>query len=279
MLRNDHKVKLRIKDDVENIPDISIMILGTPGCGKSSLVSKLIDDTFSGDYVTDDIPPRNAVIEAYQRQIPLIINQTYTHQTYQAQGNDLDYPLEEWIPIYELVIVAFDLSNELSITTAINSVSDFIENAKNGRGDFKKLLLVGNKVDIDLAPPDSKLGQTQAWLKDILQKMREEVGAAPYNMHVNYIETSAKTGENVNLLFETAATMVLANRGMLISNREEVIKEKEKDADVVYARKRKTANTALFKSAEGKDKDKGKEKDKSHGKADVSYQRRRDPKG
>jgi len=81
-----------------------------------------------------------------------------------------------------IYVLVFDLARE----DTFEDIKSWINFIKNTAGEKSKIILVGNKKDLGKKIPD-----------DVIKNYLRE-----NNSIVDYLETSAKTGENVQKLFE-----------------------------------------------------------------------------
>jgi len=101
-------------------------------------------------------------------------------------------------------ILVFDLTNK---NTLLNIEYWIHEALKNSLGTIKIFILVGNKKDL-VRKISNKEGI------DFSEKLSKEL-----EITISYIETSAKTGENINFLFEKIAESYLINEKLLQKNK------------------------------------------------------------
>lgn len=104
-----------------------------------------------------------------------------------------------------VAIVVFDLSNKQSF----QNIKDWVQDVKNERGENAVIVVVGNKLD---KKEDRLVTFEEA------SKEANEIGAA-------YLETSAKTGQNVDELFSVIGKILPAmDRPSVHTDRSEIAK-------------------------------------------------------
>ena len=158
--------------------DFSIILVGDSYVGKTSILKKFIDDEFNEETkctISVDFRCKNLKIDK-NLYASLKIFDTAGQEKYrsltksyyrQAQG----------------IILVFDLTNEISFSKLNKWINEINENTEN-----VVIILVGNKADSS----DRKV-----------DKINAENYAKERN--IKYIETSAKEGTNILLLFEELA--------------------------------------------------------------------------
>ena len=85
-----------------------------------------------------------------------------------------------------VAVIVFDITNK---QTFVNC-DKWVEDVKNERGDDAAIVIVGNKID-----------RTEERAVTV-----DEAQAKAKSLEAFYLETSAKTGDNVKLLFKQIAT-------------------------------------------------------------------------
>jgi GTPase SAR1 family protein len=91
------------------------------------------------------------------------------------------------------IIVVFDVTNKTSMTNVHNWIEAFWNVDRSlSRSDIP-VVIFGNKIDLRDSVPDAIPTETAKEYVDILSKK--------YQMNIDYIETSALTGENIKYAF------------------------------------------------------------------------------
>ena len=172
---NDSNIDEKLDLEDSKTLDFNVILLGDSNVGKTSILYKFIDGTFS-DLLTSTI---NVEFKAKNLKIDknlyakLAIYDTAGQERYRAITRQYYHNANG-------VILVFDLTNEISFTKLNGWIKDINDNAGN-----VEVILVGNKSDLE----DRKI-----------TKYKAENYAKEKN--VKYIETSAKEGTNILLLFE-----------------------------------------------------------------------------
>ena len=175
---------------------LKIVFLGDGGVGKTSIARRYLGESFRTDY--------RATIGAdfYVRK------DTYTFQglgTFKFHWQIFDLAgqptFKQVRPIYyqraKAAIMVFDVSRPETFYSIPNWLKEFWTHA----GGAYPFILVGNKIDLrsQMACLSPEYGQRYA------QTLSRSLG-----FPIPYVETSAKTGENINKAFETLAHTLAA---------------------------------------------------------------------
>ena len=157
--------------------DFTIIMLGPPSSGKTSLVRRYIDKLFSEKYeVTVGLDFKYKKFNYKDYIIRLQIFDTAGTETFQSIA--ANYYKRSFG-----ALIVFDLSDK----EYFESLDSWINNYKENRDDRKDELiyLIGNKCDLD---------KREIQKEDIVDLMRK------HNLK-KYYEVSAKTGKNVDTVF------------------------------------------------------------------------------
>ncbi|MHA1785856.1 MAG: Rab family GTPase [Candidatus Helarchaeota archaeon] len=155
-----------------------ICVIGDPGVGKTTLMLRYTEETFNELYIpTVGVQVSQKHLKKNDSNIQLNIWDIAG----QAKFQNFRKLFYEGSFGY---FVVFDVTNLESFKNSINWHKDFQKVAKS---KIKEGILIGNKIDLS---KDRKVSQHTAL------KYSKSLG-------LNYIETSAKTGENVDLIFQT----------------------------------------------------------------------------
>jgi len=162
-----------------------LVFLGDQSVGKTSIINRFIFDTFDGkNHPTVGIDFISKTLYYDDKSIKL--------QLWDTAGQERFRTL---IPTYirdcHIAIVVFDLTTRASF----NSLSKWVEDVRNERGNDVVLVIVGNKADV----PDKIVIPT------------EEGEAKSRELETLYMEVSAKTGYNINNLFQMIANYLPGN--------------------------------------------------------------------
>lgn len=164
-----------------------VIIVGDPAVGKTSLIRKFVKHQFEKDYiptvgVSISKEPIEMEIGGRKLKINLMLwdlagqPQFYLlHKVYYNGANG--------------IILSFDLTRTHTYSNLKNWHSELV---KDGLSDLP-MLLVGNKSDLK---DERKISLAH------INHMKEQLNIQ------NYVETSALTGQNVNILFKTIARRI-----------------------------------------------------------------------
>ncbi|RZC34994.1 Ras and/or Nfu N domain containing protein [Asbolus verrucosus] len=177
-----------LKNGVQNmlqfyIPEVlgveqkyKLVFLGEQSVGKTSIITKFMYDSFDTAY-------QATVGIDFLSKTMYLTDKTVRLQLWDTAGQERFRSL---IPAYirdsSVAVIVYDVTNQESFHQTTKWISD----VRTERGDAVIVFLVGNKVDLsDLRQVSSEQGE---------EKARE--------LNVAFIETSAKVGLNIKLLFK-----------------------------------------------------------------------------
>lgn len=170
-----------------------LLLIGDSGVGKTSLLMRYTDDKFSGTFIsTIGIDFRMKKIRINDTTIKLQIWDTAGQERFKTITSAYYRGAHAMIYVFDLS----DIKTFKNIPTWISNVQSYTD-TKNIKG-----ILIGTKCDLPRAVP-----------KDLIEKITKE-------HNIKYLETSSKTGYNVNEVFETITTE-------LINDTPEVVKRGE----------------------------------------------------
>lgn len=160
------------------IPTNKVIILGSQGVGKSSLIKSFLYEIFDDSYQpTVGIEFVTTTMHSSQRYVRL--------QMWDTAGQERFYSiLPSYVRDSILTIIVYDITNPLSFRQA----SRWIDVIRAEEHREVKIMLVGNKTDI-------------CEERQITTDEGERTSKAK---NVMFIETSAKTRSNVKQMFELA---------------------------------------------------------------------------
>jgi len=158
---------------------IKLLLIGDSGVGKSCLLLRFSDDTFTTSFITTiGIDFKVRTVELDGRRVKLQIWDTAGQERFRtittayyrgAMG----------------ILLVYDVTDESSF----NNIRNWIRNIEQHASDNVNKVLVGNKVDMDA----KRVVSTAQG-----QKLADEYG-------IKFFETSAKTNQNVEEVFFTIA--------------------------------------------------------------------------
>ena len=181
---------------------LKILLLGDSGVGKTCLMIKFTDKKFNeNNSSTIGLEIKNKIIQIDDKQIKLNILDTAGQEKYRSITKN-------FIRNADGIIFVFDLSDKDSF----KNIKDWLITTDEVKNNFQKIL-VGNKLDL------SK--------RDIEKEKAEEYSE---NHGMNYFETSAKKGTNVELIFKEIAGLILSNKPeKLVNNKTMKLKNQSKN--------------------------------------------------
>ena len=170
-------------EDLKKLTSIALtaILVGDSNVGKTSIVNKFISGTFE--------PKAKCTINVeFNTKNLKIDNNLYADlKIYDTAGQEKYRALtKSYYRNADGIILVFDLTNESSFNKLNKWINDINESTKN-----IEIILVGNKADLI----NRKISKTQA------------ENFAKENKY-KYIETSAKEGTNILLLFEELASSI-----------------------------------------------------------------------
>ena len=164
-----------------------LVFIGDQSVGKTSIISRFQFDTFDDHYQT------TIGIDFVSKTVP-VDDGTVRLQLWDTAGQERFRSL---IPSYirdsHVAVVVFDITNRESF----ESTSKWIADVRAQRGNDAIIVLVGNKTDLA-----AQRAVTTA-----------ELEAQAAEQEIMFIETSAKEGFNIKLLFRRLATALPALEG------------------------------------------------------------------
>ena len=167
---------------------IELITLGDQQVGKSSLLQRFSDDRYSGNYITTiGIDFKIKYLQIDGKNIKLLMWDTAGQERFRTMTM-------QYFNKADCVIFAYDCTSEESFNSMRHWIRQF-ESHTNGRTDIEKVL-VGNKSDMT----DEKMIEA------------EQGAALAAEFGMNFYETSAKSGLNVQLVFSSLAQKVKDKR-------------------------------------------------------------------
>jgi small GTP-binding protein len=163
-----------------------IIFIGDEGVGKTSLVARYATSQFKADY----LPTLGANVVAkeysYENRILTLLVWDIAGQEMFSQVRDKYYGGTS------MAVLVYDVTSKKTLTNTKNWLADM----RSAASANTPLLLVGNKTDL----PNRSVSREDG------EKLARELGAS-------FLETSAKTGENVRKLFDVVAKLLIDRYG------------------------------------------------------------------
>ena len=216
--RNDSSFDEKEYEQNLKTVEYKIILLGDSGVGKTSIIKKFINNEFNEDIkCTIDI-------DSLYKSIKINKNLYTKLKIYDTAGQEKYRSLiKKYYQGTDGIILVFDLTSENSFNKLKSWINEISENTEKAQ-----IILVGNKADLIERKIDEDKAETFAKQRDM-----------------KYIETSAKEGTNILLLFEELAL--------------DINKKKQNDSSVVelehvdtYVFRRREINKEIKSKKESK---------------------------
>ncbi|KAI1136160.1 P-loop containing nucleoside triphosphate hydrolase protein [Hypoxylon sp. FL0543] len=181
------------------------LVLGAKGCGKTSILERFCHGTFAVEDRPPDVSEQDVDEESERdyRHSMMVEDKTYILNILELPSSHLssDERLSQAVQITEAAVLVYDVKSRASFNLALgvyNRIHEMVE----GRRRYG-LILVGNKSECE-------------------DDEREVPWADGYRTGCTYIETSAKTGENIDEAFCRLGQEVLKLRWLTRQQREDI---------------------------------------------------------
>lgn len=157
-----------------------LVFLGDIYVGKTSIINRFMYESFDNNYqATIGIDFLSKTLYLDDRTVRLQLWDTAGQERFRSL-------IPNYIRDSSVAVIVFDITNKQTFI----SCDKWVEDVKNERGNDAVVVLVGNKID-------------KAEERNVT---KEEAEAKARSLDAFYIETSAKTGDNVKQLFKQIAT-------------------------------------------------------------------------
>ena len=164
---------------------IKILVVGDSTVGKTNFIRMFIENKFFQTYMTTSgIDLKTSNIEIKNKKIRVQLWDTAGQEKYRAITTNLFLKVQG-------VLLVYDLTNEESF----NNLKSWVKLIKDECGKQMQMLIVGNKSDLD---------EQRVVDKNIANEYAKEE-------KLEYIETSSKTGDNVQKAITMLCEKVLDN--------------------------------------------------------------------
>ena len=161
-----------------------LVFLGDIFVGKTALITRFMYDTFENNYqATIGIDFLSKTMYLGDRTIRLQLWDTAGQERFRSL-------IPNYIRDSSVAIIVFDVSNKQTFT----NIDKWIEDVRKERGTEAIIIIVGNKTD--------KVEERVVTPEEANDKAKEHSCA--------YVETSAKTGQNVQGLFNKISSLLPA---------------------------------------------------------------------
>jgi len=157
-----------------------LVFLGDESVGKTSIITRFMYDHFDDTYqATIGIDFLSKTMYLEDRVTRLQLWDTAGQERFRSL-------IPSYIRDSSVAIIVYDITNKQSYI----NVDKWIEDVRDERGDDVVIMLVGNKNDLN--------SHRQVTMMEGEEKSKK--------LNVMFMETSAKSGENIKTLFRTVAT-------------------------------------------------------------------------
>ncbi|CBY33817.1 unnamed protein product [Oikopleura dioica] len=167
---------------VQSLKKYKLVFLGEQGVGKTSLITRFMYDSFDQHYqATIGIDFLSKTLQIDDNTVRLQLWDTAGQERFRSL-------IPSYIRDSNVGIIVYNVTEEKSFS----KIDTWIKDVKDQRGEDVIIFLVGNKTDLEA--------------KRKVDISVAEKKAAEHNVH--FIETSAKSGYNVNALFQRIARAI-----------------------------------------------------------------------
>ena len=150
---------------------IKILILGDTTVGKTNILTMYMEKIFNQKYMTTaGIDLKTTSIELNNRKIRIQLWDTCGQERYKSITKNLFLKVQGILAVY-------DITNRNSFS----NLKNWVKLVKSD-GNHPKMLIIGNKTDL--------IDKREVPKEEAIEYAKEE--------KIEYIETSSKTGENIN---------------------------------------------------------------------------------
>jgi len=191
-----------------------LVLIGEGAVGKTSVRQKYMGKGFTGEYLkTIGADFASKVVEMTDQEGEEIKS---IFQIWDLAGQqEFKEVRASFYGGAQCVLLVFDVTRK----ETMDKLKDWIlEAAKNSGGTIKAFALIGNKCDL----PEREITEEEG--QEFAQYLSERL-----KFTIPYIETSAKTGKNIEYLFQILCRMLLMKEGFQI---QEISKPSELEAEV-----------------------------------------------
>ena len=176
-------------DKTEN-PEYKLIFLGDATVGKSCILNRFMNDTFTEEY-------QATIGLDYQAKNVQIDNQDIHLLLYDTSGQE---KFKSLIPMYtrnaNIILLVYDITSQNSF----NNLSNWLEDLINVKKEEVIFAVVGNKTDLE----DNREVSAEEWKKFAEEK------------NFIFAEVSAKTGDGINKLFDVILKEMLKKKTKLL---------------------------------------------------------------
>ena len=164
---------------------IKILVVGDSTVGKTNFIRMFIENKFNQNYMTTSgIDLKTSNIEIKNKKIRVQLWDTAGQEKYRAITTNLFLKVQG-------VLIVYDITNE----ETFNNLKSWVKSIKDECGKQMQMLIVGNKNDLE---------EQRVIDKNIATEYAKEE-------KLEYIETSSKTGDNIQKAITLLCEKILDN--------------------------------------------------------------------
>lgn len=172
-----------------------VVIIGDPAVGKTSIRRKYLGETTIKEYIY------TIGADFATKRIKLSNDLVVQYQIFDLAGQQkFDKVRSSFYSGAQVAILVYDITDN---TTLLNLPKWIQEVKRNSNGSIETFVIVGNKIDL-IGKKESNDEYLKKFLKDLSKEMKHDI------LHIN---TSALTGENIDLLFNKITEILLQEAG------------------------------------------------------------------
>jgi len=162
---------------------IKIVLIGDSNVGKSSLIHRFIEDSYSADQ------PNTVGVDFFAKKAQ-VAGKTYTVQVWDTAGQErFKAMVRTYFRSASAAILVFDLTKKISF----DHIDEWLNEIQEDLDTNAPIVLVGSKADLQ---------QQRVIAEDVARSFAEKRGLL-------YFEASAMSSQNVQQLFRTAIEKVV----------------------------------------------------------------------
>ena len=164
---------------------IKILVVGDSTVGKTNFIRMFIENKFNQNYMTTSgIDLKTSSIEIKNKKIRVQLWDTAGQEKYKAITKNLFLKVQA-------ALIVYDITNE----ETFNNLKTWVRSIKDECGKQIQMLIIGNKND---------LNEERVVDKNIAMEYAKEE-------KIDYLETSSKTGDNIQKAISLLCEKVLEN--------------------------------------------------------------------
>ena len=164
---------------------IKLLVVGDSSVGKTNFISMFIENKFNQAYMTTSgMDLRTSSIEVKNKKIRVQLWDTAGQEKYRAITKNLFLKVQA-------ALIVYDITNE----ETFNNLKTWVRSIKEECGKQIQMLIIGNKND---------LNEERVVDKNIAMEYAKEE-------KIDYLETSSKTGDNIQKAISLLCEKVLEN--------------------------------------------------------------------